>query len=528
MNTIWTFVLLWGVWLITPVVFDGLEALFRLVVVALTRRSEEPPREPEEWELPTVTVVVPAHNEEAVIDRCLNSIRAQDYPHHKLEVIIVDDGSTDETARRVEEHINGNGNGGYHKTEYTNGTFILGGRAIKVGPFKGQMTLIKNGHQGKAHALNAGIKASTGEIVVNVDSDVVLAPDTVRNIAVAFMRDPDLGAATGNIEVDWEIVEERDRDGRLVLDENGGVQSRTLSWSERLLAKWQFLEYVASFRLGRESQARLGAIYTLAGACSAFRRSVLEAGTLYSNRTVSEDTHLTIDLHRQDVKIGFIPGARVYLEPVVDWDGLYAQRVRWTRGQLEVCGLNRDLIAKRGTGALGRFTLPQMLLFDHTVAFPRLVWMPLLLVFPLLGYSWGTILQALVAMYILYVVIETVNTLWCYKVAEPDTRRRIEQSGWALLGMPLYRFIVFHFRFSGFLVTLREEQQWTTTGPVSQTRDDLRLLRLRSIEFAAGFITVAGVAFLRVIRYAQAVIVPAVVGLALTVGNLFTTSRKGG
>jgi cellulose synthase/poly-beta-1,6-N-acetylglucosamine synthase-like glycosyltransferase len=524
-NTIWTFVLLWGVWLITPVVFDGLEALFRLSVVRWKRRCDTE-CELEDWELPTVSIVVPAHNEEAVIDRCLNSVKAQEYPHHKLEVIVIDDGSTDRTAERVEEHVNGNGR--YHETEHTNGSFILGGRPIKVGPFDGEMTLIKNGHQGKAHALNAGIQASTGDIVINIDSDVVLAPDTIRNIAEAFHEDPDLGAATGNIEVDWETIEARDADGELMLDEDGNIVSRELSLGERTLAKWQFLEYIASFRLGRESQSHLGTIYTLAGACSAFRRSILESAGLYSNRTVSEDTDLTLDMHRHDIKIAFIPGARVYLEPVVDWDSLYAQRVRWTRGQLEVCGLNEDIITRRGGGLLGRFALPQMLLFDHTIAFPRLVWMPLLLMFPLLGYSWGTLLQAFLAMYVLYVIIETINTMWCYNVAEPDTRRRVEQSGWALLGMPLYRFIVFHFRFSGFLVTMREEQQWTADGPLSQTRTDVRALRLRSIEFATGFVTVAGVAFVRAARYAQAVLVPAIIGVVLALTDFFTVSRRGG
>jgi biofilm PGA synthesis N-glycosyltransferase PgaC len=154
-----------------------------------------------------------------------------------------------------------------------------------------------------------------------------------------------------------------------------------------------------------------------------------------------------------------------------------------------------------------------MLVFDHTLAFPRLVWAPLILFFPLLGYSMGTIVKALVAMYLLYIVIETVNTLVCYHVAEEDTSSRVEHSGWALLGLPLYRFIVFHFRFSGFLVTLLEEQRWTMTGPVSQTRRDVHWVRVRSVDFLTGLFAATSATWVRLARFAQAVLAPLLLGI---------------
>ena len=191
MSSIWTFLLIWGVWLITPVLVDGAEAIARLIRVS-ARRRERAQEEPVRFDdLPSVSVIVPAHNESAVIDRCLNSVKAQDYPHDKLEIIVIDDGSTDDTAERVEEHVNGN----HHYDGNGNGTFLLRGTPIKVGPYKGTLALIKNGHQGKAHALNAGIAASTGEIIVNIDSDVVLAPNAIRAIASAFVDEKVVTAA---------------------------------------------------------------------------------------------------------------------------------------------------------------------------------------------------------------------------------------------------------------------------------------------------------------------------------------------
>ena len=191
-SSFWTFVLIWGVWLITPILVDGTIAVYRLIEVRRHQDFEITDDDPvEDFELPSISVIVPAHNEAEVIDRCLNSIKTQDYPVDMLEIIVIDDGSTDDTADRVEEHVNGNvqANGG---TDGANG-FRRREQAIKVGPFHGRIELIKNGHQGKAHALNAGIQRSTGDIIINIDSDVVLAEDAIRHIAEAFVRDPELG-----------------------------------------------------------------------------------------------------------------------------------------------------------------------------------------------------------------------------------------------------------------------------------------------------------------------------------------------
>ncbi|MCX8007484.1 MAG: glycosyltransferase [Coriobacteriia bacterium] len=511
MDSIWTFILVWGVWLITPVLVDGVEAIGRVARVASRRRELSHEAACTDDELPTVSVVVPAHNEAAVIDRCLNSIKTQDYPHDKLEIIVVDDGSTDDTARRVEEHVNGthtyDGNG--------NGTLLIRGTPIRVGPFAGTLALIRNGRHGKAHALNAGFAASTGEIIVNIDSDVALSPTAIRSIACAFIRRPEMGAATGNIEVDWEMLEARDSEGRLVLDENGDIQQRKLGPMASFLARSQFLEYLSSFDLGRRAQSLTDTMYTLAGACSAFRRSVIENGFAYDDTTVSEDTHLTFALHRSGVKIGFVDDAKVYLEPVVEWDALYAQRVRWARGQLEVCGVNEDMIGAREHGRIGRLALPKMLLFDHTLAFPRLIWAPLLAFFPIIGYPMRIVALAVLGMYLFYLAIETINTLAVFSLSDEHTRNRIERSVWTLAGLPLYRFIVFHFRFSGYLVALTEEQQWTMAGPLRQATDDLRQLRLRSIEIMTGLLTIVGATWIRAVRIATAAVTPLILGYVL-------------
>lgn len=522
MSTLWTFLLIWGVWLITPVLVDGVEAVARLITVMSHRKDvERRSAFVEDDELPSVTMIVPAHNEVEVIDRCLNSIKAQDYPHDRLEIIVIDDGSTDGTADRVEAHVNG---------QPQPGSYLLRGRPIRVGPFNGTLALIRNGHAGKAHALNAGLEASTGEIVVNIDSDVVLDPRATRAIATYFVRHPEMDAATGNIEIDWDILEARDRHGELLLDENGDLVPRRLNVFQRFLVKSQFLEYLAAFDLGRRSQSITGTMYSLAGACSAFRRGVFEEELLYSNDTVSEDTLLTFELHRRGKKIGFVHDARIHLEPVIDWDALYAQRVRWARGQLEVVGVNEDLVGSSRSGSFSRFGVPKMLLFDHTLAFPRLIWVPLILCFPLIGYSWRLLAVAIAAIYLFYLLLELVNSVIAYNISDRQTRQRIEQSEWAVIGLPIYRFVVFHFRFSGFLVALTEEQQWTMRGPMQTAKRDAGMLRLRSVELLAGMFSLfsgLSASMLRVGRAIVAVVLPILMTIAIFVHILVNPRRNG-
>ncbi len=465
------FLIFWCVWITIPIVVDGVETLSRLITVFFSRLKKKPFDLSKET-LPYVSVIIPAHNEAAIIDRCLNALKIQDYPHERLEVIVVDDGSTDGTQEKVKNHINGLNNG----KNGSNGLRI-NGKFVPVGDFSGVVKLHAKPHTGKAEALNTGIISSHGEIIINIDSDVVLAPDALRKMVEAFVKDPLLGAATGNIEINPEIIEEKDEEGNLVLDEKGEPLSKKLSSLERFLAFSQFLEYLSAFRLGREAQAATGTLYTLSGAFSAFRRDVLFKSSLYKSRTVSEDTDLTLDLHRQPVKIGYVSEAKAYLEPVIEWDELYAQRVRWSRGQLEVCGIHKDICRNFKAGLLGFFGLPKMLTVDHTLAFPRLIWTLMLPFFVLFGYSSQIILTALVLMYGFYVFIELVNVLASYLVSDTDTRREVEKTWFYCFFLPLYRFIVFHFRMSGYLSALKEPPAWSVPGPVNGLKNGVKNLQ---------------------------------------------------
>jgi amino acid permease len=129
-------------------------------------------------------------------------------------------------------------------------------------------------------------------------------------------------------------------------------------------------------------------------------------------------------------------------------------------------------------------------------------------------------------MYVFYLALEIVNTLSVFSIADEHTRKWIERAGWVLLGLPLYRFIVFHFRFSGFLVTLTEEQKWTMDGPMSTAANDLLRVRSRSIEFVTSLVTFVQMSAGLLLRISQAIAGPLVIALSITLLRWFESWRK--
>ncbi|MHC1605058.1 MAG: glycosyltransferase [Candidatus Methanofastidiosia archaeon] len=472
-------ILIWGVWILIPIVIDGLGTILRVGAVLLAKKKTHA-QDYTDAELPKVSIIIPAYNEEKIIERCLNSLKLQNYPNNKMEILVVDDGSVDATREVVINNINGNGNG----------RVKINGEFLSVGEYKGAIKLFTSGrNKGKANALNLGIRHSHGDIIMTIDSDTVIDPQAIRNMASYFIENPELGTACGNIEINWRLLEERDKEGNIVLDENGDIKEKKINFFESALAKSQFLEYLNAFRLGRHYQSIVNSEYTLSGAFSAFRKEVFENSSLYSDLTVSEDFDISLDLHQQDVKVGFAPTAKAWVEPIIDPGALYAQRVRWRRGQLEVAGLHKNMVGSGKYGTIGRFGIPAMLMFDHTLAFPRIIWTFLIAMFPLFGYNQSIIALMFVLMYVFYVVFDIAQTLAAYTIVDDDTKESIKDSFQYVLMLPIYRLAVFYFRMSGYLIVLKEPQEWKITGPFEGVRTQVTGVTHRINGGAQGFIS---------------------------------------
>lgn len=242
-----------------------------------------------------VSVVVPAYNEAAGIGATLRSLVASDWPHG-LEIIVVDDGSTDGTADIAEE---------------------LQLHAVRV---------IRQENMGKPGALNTGIAASTGEIVVLVDGDTVFEPGTIRALVGPFDNDV-IGAVSGNAKV-------ANRDS--------------------LLGTCQHLEYVMGFNLDRRMLDLARGIATIPGAVGAFRRTALEEASGLSDDTIAEDTDLTIAISRSGWSVAYRADAVAWTEAPSTVGDLWKQRYRWSYGVLQaVWKHRRALIEPRPIGPIG-------------------------------------------------------------------------------------------------------------------------------------------------------------------------------
>lgn len=438
MSSVWDLVVFWGIWLFVPILVDGISTFMSIagVLGMHWHRRRQRRATPGEY-APFVSIILPVYNSSTTLEACLRSIAEQDYPSTRLEVLLINNGSTDESFE----------------------VFTRLQAELDV-----WMTWHSIVNQGKAWALNAGIHLARGEYILNVDSDVVLAPTAVREVVNVLEAEPDLGAVTGAIHV------------LPPADDASSLQ--------RILAGCEALEYLSAFHVGREHQTLLRNLYTLSGAFSVFRRDVLLQTFLYSQKTVTEDTDLTFELYERfrDRRVGCVTRAIAYTHPIDSLGALYAQRVRWQRGQIEVSARHEDLLA-RPIWSLRGFSPARILLIDHTLAFPRLVWMFFLPVLVFFGYPLSLIITASLAVYGFYLAIDAVWLILAWIGTDEQAQRRLKETWWLLPILPLYRMLVFWFRFSGFLYAVAEGGTWRVENPLTQIQDGLRDLycRLRSL-----------------------------------------------
>ncbi|MFF4102891.1 bifunctional polysaccharide deacetylase/glycosyltransferase family 2 protein [Streptomyces sp. NPDC001903] len=272
-----------------------------------------------------VTVLVPAYNERECMANTLDSLAAGDHP---IEVIVIDDGSTDGTADIVEE--------------------------MDL-PF---VRLIRQANGGKSSALNTGIAAASHDIIVMMDGDTVFEPSTVRELVQPF-GDPAIGAVAGNAKV-------------------GNRES--------LIGAWQHIEYVLGHNLDRRMYDMLGVIPTIPGAVGAFRKEALERVGGMSDDTLAEDTDITIAVLCDGWRIVYAEYARAWTEAPGSLQQLWSQRYRWSYGSMQAMWKHRGAVTSRGpAGRFGRLGLPLVVLFG--VVAPLLA--PLVDLFLLYGVLFG-------------------------------------------------------------------------------------------------------------------------------------------
>jgi len=288
----------------------ALGALRLVTVIGLALRHRFGARPAGPSYQPTVSVIVPAYNEEPVVVRTVQSLLDQHYPG--LEVVVVDDGSPDHTSDVVRQAFGGN-------------------------PV---VRLFRKSNGGKASALNYGVTHATGEIIVGVDADTLFPPGTIAAL-VQPLADPRVGAVAGNAKVGNRI---------------------------NLVTRWQAIEYITSQNLDRRAFALLNTIMVVPGAIGAWRRDrILEAGG-FSDETLAEDQDLTITLLERGAHVAYAEHAAAYTEAPDTLRTLARQRFRWSYGTLQCAWKHRYAFLNPRYGELGLVGLPNVWIFQ--ILFP--------------------------------------------------------------------------------------------------------------------------------------------------------------
>ncbi len=273
---------------------------------------------------PKVSILIPCHNEERVIGHLLDRLVAVTYPKRRLEVIPIDDASTDSTADTIKEYA--------EKHHFIKPLYR------------------PKGGNGKAAALNHALEASKGEIILTFDADYLPQYDIVEKLVTPFV-DPEVGGVQGRVTVFNE--------------------------DESFVSKLVTLERIGGYRVDQVARDRFGLIPQYGGTVGGFRRDLLEEFGGWDEAILAEDTDLTAKTVLAGYKIRYVLEAESYEEAVTTWRSYWRQRHRWAKGHMQ-CAFRYTGSTLR-TGYLSRMQKLDMVLFLWIYFAPILVFLGWLL-----------------------------------------------------------------------------------------------------------------------------------------------------
>jgi cellulose synthase/poly-beta-1,6-N-acetylglucosamine synthase-like glycosyltransferase/spore germination protein YaaH/peptidoglycan/xylan/chitin deacetylase (PgdA/CDA1 family) len=384
------------------------------VLAAIQKRRE--PLAPVSLEQPSVSVIVPAYNEQINAVRTIQSLLQQDYPN--LQVVFVDDGSTDKTFDTVTE-------------------------AFKDAP-NVQVVTKKNG--GKATALNYGINICTSDYVVCIDADTQLKSDAVSELMKKFVSTDSItpvGAVAGNVKVGNEI---------------------------NMITHWQSIEYITSQNFDRRAFDLLNCITVVPGAIGAFKKAAVNEAGGFTSDTLAEDCDLTMRLHRKGYQVRNCTSAISYTEAPETMKQFLKQRFRWSFGVIQCFWKHRDALFNPRYKNFGLVALPNILLFQ--VILPFLApFADLILIISLIMAGAGIIPPSFNNIIIFYVIFSLVDIAGA-AIAFSFEKERYYKLFWMIPQRFVYRQLMYYILIKSFNKALKGELQgWGVlkrTGNVKQ------------------------------------------------------------
>lgn len=414
MNSFVEELIFWGTWLIIPLSVDILTGLLSSLIVLKSYIFKKKKSDMEFK--PFVTILVPVYNSEETLEKCIESIVNQNYPISNMQVFLIDNGSLDNSYDiycNIQEKY----------------------------PMLRVWWL--DSSQGKAKALNKGIYLAEGKYIINIDSDGILDENAVYNMVYKFENNIDIVAMTGVVLTDYKLIK------------------NTKGFIKKIIKKCELFEYCEAFLVGRGLQSETNTMFTLAGACSAFRKDAVFKTQLYNGETLGEDTHMTSQIREfLDGRVVLCEDAFFFVEPIEKLDNLYIQRQRWQRGQIEVSTLFWDKARTKKFVNVLKFNM----IVDHTLVFPRLIWMFAMIYLMFIDYPMKLIVGANLIIYLAYVL----NSLIFYIVGglylknQKETKKYMFRNIFIIFLLPMYRMILFFIRASGIINSIEKRTVWNT------------------------------------------------------------------
>ena len=325
---------------------------------------------------PFVSVLIPCYNEAAVICRTVESVLRSNYKD--FEVIVVDDGSTDDSWKLVTARFRDD-------------------QRVRV---------LHKANGGKPRALNLALKEARGGIIIAIDADTLFDKEAIR-LMVRYFEDPKVAAVSGNVKVG-----------------NRG----------RMITEWQHTEYVTGFNLERRAYSELNCITVVPGAIGAWRRDlVLDRGG-FDVDTLAEDTDMTLSLLEDGWRIAFEENARAYTETPETFRSLLKQRFRWTYGTLQCLWKHRSAMFSTKQKTLGFIAMPFMWLFQYIFQ----TFCPIVDVYMIFSIIFGSSSEKVVISYIVFLLVDLASSLFAFRLEREDPRPLL----WVPIQRLVYRFLM--------------------------------------------------------------------------------------
>ncbi len=409
-------ILFWAAWIVIPLVMEIIPSVGSILILIKKKLYSKQYPDPLLW--PEITLIIPVYNSEQSLGDCIRSINDSDYPNSKMRIFLVNNQGRDNSFQV------------YAKCQEQ---------------FPDLLMQWLNAKQGKSRALNLALFNADGKYIIHVDSDGQFEPHAIRNMVRKFEACPEVACMTGAILTMPGMVEEYQ-----------GIFAR-------LLRKMEFMEYAQAFLAGRNYASETNTIYTLSGAFSAFRKSAVLKSQLYNTDTICEDTNITFQMRfLQKIRVEICENAIFCVDPIEGIDKLYTQRQRWQRGSLEVSHQfsGQELKVRN----MFSNVMVKTLLYDHTFAFPRLIWYLALFCLMCMNYSAKVILVSTGMIFLLYILsgylyyISTIGFLGEFPELKAYYRRQ-----WHVVPMlPFFNFMIFFIRFAGVVNSINTDSAWKT------------------------------------------------------------------